>query len=120
MLLLTLAMLAVLFCLVVVIEAAVLQWLNWGDLRISLRAALQINLVTALPLFIFLGLAPAWGPLSLLAAWAVCTLVEGLLLARSRCSPGQQPNWLRGMVVALIANLASFLVLILPSYWLAP
>jgi len=113
---LTLAMLAVLFCLIVVIESAVLQFLNWGDLRGSLRTAWQVNLITAPLLLVLLGLAPAWGALSLWAAWAICTPVEGLLLARQIKSSNRRRDLTRGLVVALIANLASFVVLLLPAY----
>jgi hypothetical protein len=113
---LTLAMLAVLFCLIVVIESAVLQFLNWGDLRCSLRTALRVNLFTAPPLLILLGLTPAFGAAGLWTAWAICTLAEGLLLARQVNSTDRRRDLSRGLVVALIANLASFLVLLLPAY----
>ena len=120
MLALTLAMLVVLFGLIVVIETAVLQFLNWGDLRRSLRTSFQVNLLTAPLLLILLGLVPALGPLSLWVALALCALVEGLLLARLLHGADRRRDLKRGLVVALIANLASFLVLILPSYLLSP
>ncbi len=119
MLALTLTMLIVLLCLIVVIESAILQFLNWGDVRRSLRTSLQINLLTAPLLLVFLGLTPVLGVFSLWIAWGICTLVEGLLLARLVRSVDRRRDVLRGLVLALIANLASFLALILPSYWLS-
>ena len=108
---LTLAAVAILFCLMVLIESVVLQLLGWGDLKSSIRASLLMNLASAVLGIPALGLAPIVGLWGLLVAWTLSVVIEALVLARM--GPGDKRyHW----ITALLANLASFVVLILPIY----
>lgn len=104
---------AVLFWLVfVVIETAVYQLFNWGPFQTCLRAAFLVNLASAI--FIATGLMSMQrlGWFGVTGSALIAVLLEGLIL--NRLKPGaRQLNWL----VSIFANLASFLILILPVFF---
>jgi hypothetical protein len=101
----------VLLCLIIIIESAVLQLMRWGDFKRSLAGAIWMNLASTLFGLIFTLLANELGGFSLLISWALSVVIEALVLMRHK--PGERRhNWL----VALVANLASYLILILPAY----
>ncbi len=104
---------AVLFWLVfVVIETAVFQLLNWGTFQACLRAAFLVNLASALLITAGLMSLQRLGWLGVTGSAVIAMLLEGLVL--NRLKPGtQQLNW----IVAILANLASFLILILPVFF---
>ncbi|MEW5870110.1 MAG: hypothetical protein AB1894_12600 [Chloroflexota bacterium] len=107
--------LCVLFLLIVVIESAVLQFMRWGSFRRSLRGSFLMNLASTLVGFFFLALLPQWKLLGILVAWALSVLIEGLVLLRLQRDAGRR-NW----TVALVANLVSYAILIVPAYLFAP
>ena len=104
---------AVLFWLVfVVIETAVFQLLNWGTFQACLRAAFLVNLASALLITAGLMSLQRLGWLGVTVSAVIAMLLEGRVL--NRLKPGtQQLNW----IVAILANLASFLILILPVFF---
>jgi hypothetical protein len=103
----------ILFLLIVLVETAALQLLHWGDFKRSLRASFWMNLASTLVGLFFLWLVPALGWLGIFVAWALSVLIEWLVLTRLH------PSEVRLNIMAtLIANLASYLLLIVPSYLL--
>ena len=101
----------ILFMLIVLAETVALQLLRWGDFRRSLRAAFWMNLASTPVGLLFLWLTPALGLPGILIAWALSALIEWLVLVRL------QPGEVRlNLIAAVIANLASYLLLIIPSY----
>ena len=112
-LLLLASALAVILALVILAEMVVLQLLNWGDLRTSARAALLANLASCPVALAALWLAPRFGLGGLLLGLVLSITIEGSVLhALRRGTPGH--NWL----VAVASNLASWLVIIIPIYWM--
>ncbi len=109
--LLLLAALIVFFFLIVQIESVVLQLLKWGDGKRSWWASFRMNLVSAIAVFYCLSQIPRLGLLGLLISGIFSIVVEGLVLARLNHGE-RRYAWL----AAGLANLASFLVLLLPTY----
>lgn len=100
-----------LFLLIFLVEAVALQLLRWGDFKQSAKASVKMNLASALVGLLFLWLVPALGWLGIVIAWALSVLIEWLVLR------GLQPGEDRlNLMAALAANLASYLLLIAPSY----
>lgn len=100
-----------LFLLIFLVEAVALQLLRWGDFKQSAKASVKMNLASALVGLLFLWLVPALGWLGIVIAWALSALIEWLVLR------GLQPGEDRlNLMAALAANLASYLLLIAPSY----
>jgi hypothetical protein len=100
--------------LIVVIESAVLQWMRWGELRRSLTASFWMNAASSLVGLVFLVLVPSFGRWLLIIGWALAVIIEALVLMRLKPGAVRQ-NWL----VSTIANLVSYLVLILPATMMA-
>jgi len=104
---------AVLFWLVfVVIETAVYQLLNWGPFQTCLRAAFLVNLASALLIAAGLMSMQRLGWLGVTGSALIAVLIEGFILNRLKAG-ARQLNWL----VSILANLASFLILILPVFF---
>lgn len=104
--------LCLLTLLIALIEATAMILLRWGDFRQAMTASVLMNAVsTALggALLVLFPRPPLWG---LGVAWALSVLVEGGVLSLLRRGMGQQ-NWL----AALAANIASYLIIILPAYY---
>jgi hypothetical protein len=101
----------VLLALIVTVETTALQLQSWGPFRVCLKAALIMNLVSSLVGFAAYGLVPALKMFGILISWALSVWIEGFVL--SRMAPG---NPRRAYRVALVANLASYLILIVPAY----
>ena len=109
---LTIGALVVLFLLIIVIESAALQLMAWDAFRRCLKASFWMNLASTLVGFFFLALIPRFGWIGLAAALALSIGIEGLALARMKPAEGRR-NWL----AALVANLASYILLIFPTYY---
>ncbi len=109
---LILAALIVFFLLIVLIESVVLQLFKWGDSKSSWWASFRMNLASAVVVFACLALIPRLGFWGLILSWIFSFLAEGFILARWRREQ-KQYAW----SAAFLANLASYLVLLLPSYW---
>lgn len=98
--------------LITLVEAVVLTWLKWAGFGQSLVSALAANLVSNLAIVILLLFADRPRLPYLIVGWLVSTLIETLILHLFR----RQPAW-RTLLSALTANLASYVILYLPSYY---
>jgi len=108
---LTLLAVAILILLISLVEMVALQLLRWGNTRQAMRASLAMNLISSLVGIILLGLFPQPNVRHLLAAWPILFIVEGIVLSRIR-PEAIRFNWF----AAAIANLASYIILILPAF----
>jgi uncharacterized membrane protein YhaH (DUF805 family) len=104
--------LLIVFLLTVLIEAVVMQLLRWGDFKQSSLASLGMNLASILAWLIMVALVQEIGIIGILVAMLLSFLIEGGVLARLR--PGQLKY---NFLVAFAANLASYLILLLPAFW---
>ena len=112
MMALTIGALFILFLLIVVIESTALQLLAWDTFRKCVRASFWMNLASTAIGFFFLALIPQYGLPGLILALALSIAIEGLVLTRRK--PGEnRRNWM----AAVVANLASYLLLIFPTYY---
>jgi hypothetical protein len=111
--LLTLGCLALLiiFVLIVFIETVVLQLMRWGSFKSSLRASFYMNLVSTLFGLAALFLITRWPVAGLLISWGLSILIEGLVLKRLARTENMSV-WR----ISVVANLASYLLLIFPAY----
>ena len=100
--------------LMVVIESTIMQLMGWGDLRRSLRAALWMNIASSLVGIFFLLLIPGYGRWPLLISYGLTVIIERVVLGRYK-PEARRENWM----VAVVVNLGSYLVLILPSTLMA-
>ena len=108
---LTAGALVVFFLLIVVIESAALQLMGWAKFRRSLKGSFLMNLASTLFGFAVLALVPSLGLVGVLIAFALSVFIESLVLMRM--NPG---NRRRNVIVSLVANLASYLLLVLPTF----
>jgi hypothetical protein len=108
---LTIFAVAILLMLITLIEMVVLQLLHWGNTRQSLRASLTMNLVSSVAGTLLLVRFPRPNLGHLLVAWFILVAIEGGVLTLLRRQTPRY-NWF----VAALANLASYLVLILPAF----
>ena len=105
---------AILFWMVfVVVETAVLQFVNWGDFRHCLRGSLIANLASALVLAMSLIWIPRFGLAGLTTGVLLSILIEGYVFFRLN-PDAKSRNWL----AAILANLVSFIILIFPVFWI--
>lgn len=101
----------ILVSLITLVEAVALQLLRWGNTRQALRASLAMNLPSSAVGLILLWLFPQPDLRHLLIAWPLLVIIEAGVLTRIR------PQTLRyDWLAAAIANLASYLLLILPAF----
>jgi hypothetical protein len=106
---------AVIFWLLyVVIECAVLQFVNWGDFKTSLRAALLANLVSCWLVAASFLLLRRLGLPGMVVGFLAAIPLEALVFIRLK--PEAKPL---GWLAAIAANLVSFVILTLPVYWFA-
>ncbi len=97
--------------LIIIVETTALQFLGWGEFRACLKAAAWMNAISTVFGFGLLGLVPALRLWGLLIAWALSVSIEAAVL--HRLQPG---NLRRSVFVSAAANLASYLILLLPAY----
>ena len=104
---------AILFWLVfVVIETAILQICNWDEFRSCLKSSFLANLASGIFMIFSLIMIPRLGLAGLIAGALLSIFIEGLVLLRLK--PGNKhKSWL----AAILANFASFLILIVPIFW---
>jgi hypothetical protein len=102
---------AILVFLIALVEMVVLQLLHWGNTRQALRASLAMNLPSSLVGIFLLLLFPQPDIRNLLIAWFILVAIEGYVLTRLR-PQALRYNWF----TAVVANLASYLILILPAF----
>lgn len=111
LIILTVLSVAILIALITLVEMVQLQLLHWGNTRQSMRASLVMNLtssVAGIPLLVWF---PHPNLPNLLLAWLLLVAIEGGVLTALRPRTPRY-NWF----VAAAANLASYLVLILPAF----
>jgi len=103
--------LCLLTLLISLVEAVVLTLLKWNIFPRSLLAAVIINVVSSLVggllLIILQDIPLTWVVITLLMS----IVIEGIILLKIQPGVG----W-RAWLIALAANLASYLLLILPAY----
>jgi hypothetical protein len=101
----------ILICLITLVEAVTLQLLGWGNTRQSIRASLAMNVPSSVAGIILLVLFPQPNLRHLLIAWPILVIIEAAVLSRLR------PQTLRyDWFTAVVANLASYLLLVLPAF----
>ena len=97
----------------VVLETAALQLVNWGSFQSCLKASLLANLASGLIVALSLVWSPRFGVPGLIASLLLSVGIEGLVL--TLLNPRvKRLNWL----AAILANVGSFLILILPVFLL--
>jgi hypothetical protein len=105
-----------LICLVVLmitlVEGVVLTLLKWAGFGQSLVSALPANIVSTLVIGLLLILVKQPRYSNLIVGWAISSLVETIILYFFR----RQPLW-RTFMSATLANLASYIILILPAFY---
>ena len=106
------ATLLIVFILILLIEVVVLQLMRWGSFRQSLYGALIMNLASLIAAGFSLALVPRGGFYSLAIAFGLSALIEGGVLTWLRRS-----GWGYNYLVAFFANLASYLVLLVPAFY---
>ena len=111
-LILLLTTLLIIFLLTVLIETVVLQLTRWGNFKDSARGALIMNGASLIVWVIMVFTVQEIGLAGLLIAWLLSTLIEWGVLTRLR--PGMTRY---NLLVAVLANLASYLILLLPAFW---
>jgi hypothetical protein len=107
---------------IILIEATTLKLLKWGNFSRSLLAAFVANIVTTLIGLIWLAInylgslalqTAVSGSLGLVVAFILSVVLEaGILMLFKRGAARE--NW----VASLVANTASYLLVILPAYLL--
>jgi hypothetical protein len=111
LIILTFFSVAILILLISLVEMVVLQLLHWGNTRQSMRASLAMNLISSVVGILLLVLFPQPSLRNLSIAWLLLVAIEGGVLTYIRRQTPRY-NWF----VAAAANLASYLVLILPAF----
>ncbi len=105
--------LIIFFIILVLIEATVLQFLGWGSIRKALISALAMNFPSSLLLILlFMIIKQRWT--ALIISWILAILIEGSILSRIRRNQVRLNFW-----SAVLANLVSFLLLIVPALFYA-
>ena len=103
---------AILFWLVfVVVEIAVLQFLNWGNFQQCLRASFWANLASGLVIGIAFTMIPRFGLPGLIIGCLISIVIEGFILNQLKKN-AKSLNW----IAAILANLISFIILVLPVF----
>ena len=111
LIILTALSVAILILLITLVEMVVLQLLRWGNTRQSMRASLAMNLTSSVVGILLLVLFPQPNVRNLLIAWFILVIIEGGVLTRIRPETPRY-NWFN----AAVANLASYIILILPAF----
>jgi len=108
---LTVIAVAIMIALIALVEMVVLQLVHWGNTRQAMRASLAMNLTSSLVGVCLLVLFPQPDVRNLLFAWFILVAFEGSVLTRIR------PDALRyDWFAAVVANLASYIILVLPAF----
>jgi hypothetical protein len=104
--------LVLVYLLISIIEMTVMQLFRWGDRKECLAASLKMNAVSSiigvLLVILFQSPPPWWG---LVVAWLMSVLIESRVLTIVRRETALLNTW---AVVA--ANLASYVIVIIPTY----
>jgi hypothetical protein len=111
LIILTALTVAILILLIALVEMVVLELLHWGNTRQSMRASLAMNLTSSVVGILLLVLFPQPNIRNLLIAWFILVIIEGGVLTRMRPETPRY-NWF----TAAAANLASYMILILPAF----
>jgi hypothetical protein len=106
--------LLIIFVLIVFIETVVLQVMQWGGFKSSLKASFLMNLISTLFGLAALFLVTRWPIPGLLISWGLSILIEGLVLMKLDRTR-EKSVWR----ISAVANLASYLLLIFPAYLLS-
>jgi hypothetical protein len=108
------AFVIVLTIIIALIEMVVLQLLKWGNTRQAMIASITVNIASSIVGVILLILVPEPEVWELGIAWALTVVLESLILMKLRRGAKRQ-----NVIAALVMNLASYSILILPAYLFA-
>lgn len=108
------AILIMVLLLIILFEGVVMQLLRWGTFRQSIKAAAVMNLASVLVWLLMIGLVGQLGIIALLMGLLLSILIESAVLIR--LEPGQTRY---NIFVVIVANLVSYLVLLLPAFMFA-
>ena len=111
LILLTALSIGILILLITLVEMMALQLLRWGNTRQSMHASVLMNLSSSVVGILLLVLFPQPNLQNLLIAWFILVIIEGGVLTRLRPQTPRY-NWF----IAAVANLASYIILILPAF----
>jgi len=103
--------LCLLTLLISLVEAVVLTLLKWNIFPRSLLAAVIINVVSSLVGGLLLIILQDTPLIWVVITFLMSTVIEGVILLKIQPGVGR-----RAWLIALAANLASYLLLILPAY----
>lgn len=105
-----------LICLVLLlltlVEAVILTWLKWAGFGRCLMAALAANFGSSIALGILLIWVEQPHLSDLIVSWLVSLLIEAFILNLFH----QKSVW-RNLYSSALANLASYVILILPAFY---
>jgi hypothetical protein len=97
--------------LISLVEGVTLTLLKWGPFRRSVLVALLMNIISSLAGSFLLILLQSSPLLWLVFSFALSVLIEAGVLLKTQPTTGRR-TWL----MSLTANLASYIILILPAY----
>lgn len=98
--------------LIVLLEGVVLTLLRWASFKQSLVSSLAANLVSTFIGIILLAFVKQPQFIYVLIGWMISSLLDSMILVAYKRSSIRQT-----ITVAIIANLASYAVLILPVFY---
>jgi hypothetical protein len=98
--------------LIALVEAVALTLLRWGAFKRSGLVALVMNIVSSIVGGTLLVLMPTQSLLWIILSFVLSVLIEGGILMLFKRGAARQ-NW----TAALVANLASYIILIAPAYY---
>jgi hypothetical protein len=98
--------------LMVLLEGVVLTLLRWASFRQSLVSSLVANLVSTFISIILLALVKQPQFIYVTIGWMISSLIDSMILVAYKKSPIGHT-----ITFAIIANLASYAVLILPVFY---
>jgi hypothetical protein len=98
--------------LISLVEAVILTWLKWAGFGQSLVSSLAANVVSTLITVLLLIWSNQTNIYYLAIGWLISFLIDAGVLNLFK----RQPAW-RNLLSSLTANLASYLILILPAFY---
>ena len=110
--LLYIVLLCLVTLLIVLIEGVVLTWLKWAGFGQSLVSALVANLLSTFVTVVLLALSGQPHIAFLALGWLISSLIDAGILILFKRQPAR-----RTLLCAAAANLASYLILILPAFY---
>lgn len=98
-----------LFVLIWLVEAVALQLMRWGDFKRSSKASFWMNLASTVLGLFFLQAVLVLSFQNILIAWALSVIIDVAVLMSLK-----RGKFRSNMIAAIVANLASLCLLIIP------